>query len=612
MPPLKPIVLPKAGDEDLVAAWGRWRRGMLEADPKQAEAAQRDLIVLKEELGVADLDAFSVGFIRAADARMKSGDAMGAVALSEAAVQLAPGLPNAHLNLARAYAFADPVGVSRYAAEFALSLRWLWADPRYRGPLIADSGASALLALVATMFAVIGVLFLRVARLLLHDFHHLFPRATMRWQSAGFALVLLGIPIVLRLGMMPAVLFFFAAAVTYLSVAERWVCAVLISLVALVPTASRWLAVESSLPGTIAEQVHQLERGGREANVAAEQTRARALQKKAEFAELYALGRYELRRGRLEAAIAHFEMAAAKRSNEPRLLTNLGNAMFAKGDLEGAAEAYTNAGSLDPSLVAPFYNLTVLYTRRVAALPPSAAVAEVQKVQNVADVVQRLDPTLVPPKDVQELHLNRALLSPPLSSAEIADLPRSGDKEGKIESQLSLQLLGNVDPAVAWSYPMPAALALMGLGAVLRRTKASKGCMRCGRPVCRRCDPELSAGSVLCQQCVNVFARKNAVEPAIKIRKQIEIAQFKARTEKLTYALGVLCAGAGHVFAGLVARGAIYAFAFLLVLFNILFRHGLMRYPYGSEPLFLQLTPLAVALSAVYLFVLRGLYKQQS
>ncbi len=608
----KALIVPKATDEDLVSAWKRWRRGILETDPKLAETAQRDLLGLKEELGIADLDAFSIGFIRATDARIQSNDAMGAVGLSSAAVQLAPDLPHTHLMLARAYWFADPADASRYISEFAQAARCLWADPRYRRPAIADLGASMLLALLATSLAVIGVLFLRVVRLLLHDFHHLFPKAAMRWQSAVFVFVLLSLPIVLRLGAMPTILIFFAAAAIYLSVADRAVAAVLIALVALTPSAARQLASASTFAGTLAEDVYQLERGGPEASASAAKMRARADEKKADFEELFALGRYELRRGQLDAAMAHFELAAAKRSNEPRLLTNLGNTMLGRGDVEGAAESYTTAASLDASFVAPFYNLSFLHARRAAALPPEAAVAEVQKAQNAADVVQRLQPSLINPKDAaQESMLNRAVLSPGLTSDEVMRLLDVGDMDAKVESQLSLQLLGNVDPSVAWLYPIAFAFALIGFSALLRNTKISKACMRCGSPVCRRCDPELSAGSALCQQCVNVFARKNVVEPSVKIRKQIEVAQFRAQTEKLTYAFGLLCSGAGHVFSGLPIRGAIYVFLFLYALFNIIFRHGVLRYLYGSEPLFVQLAPLAVLLIGVYLLSLRGLYKQQ-
>ena len=129
---LKPLLPSTATDEDLAATWARWRKAILEPDTKSAEEAQRQLIALKGELGVADLDTFSVGFIRAAEAKMTVNDAMGAVGLAAAAAELAPDLPHGHLALAKAYAFADPADVSRYASEVARAVRSLAppVDPR--------------------------------------------------------------------------------------------------------------------------------------------------------------------------------------------------------------------------------------------------------------------------------------------------------------------------------------------------------------------------------------------------------------------------------------------------------------------------------------------------
>jgi len=610
----KPLLAPTATDKDLFAAWHRWQKGIHDPDARLAEEAQGQLLALKGDLGIADLDAFAIGFARAAEAKVTLNDAMGAVTLASAAVELAPDLPLSHFMLARAYAFADPADVSRYVSALAHSVRCLWTDPRYRRAALADLGICALLALLATAAAVIGVLFLREVRQLLHDFHHLFPKATMRWQPAVFVFVLLSLPVVLRLGPMPVVLVLFAAAAVYISMRERVVAIILLALVSLAPVGAGWIASASTFPGTVAEDVYQLERGGTEAASSAAVIRRRAADKSAQFEELLALGRYELRRGQLDAAIAHLELAAAKRSNEPRLLTNLGNALLGKADAEGAAQSYTTASSVDPSLVAPFYNLAILYTRRAtAASSVEAAAADTQRAQTVGDVAQRLEPSLLTPTlAARETGLNRALLSPGLSSQEIERLVDPAERDAQVQSQLSLQLLGNVDPSIAWLYPMAFAFAASGLGALVRRPIASRACARCGRAVCRRCDPELSVGSALCQQCVNVFARKNVVEPAVKIRKQIEVAQYRAEREKLTYAVGLLCCGAGHVFSGLPVRGALHAFFFSLALFSIVCRHGVVRYPYGAEPLFGHLALFATAMIAVYLLSLRGLYKQQS
>lgn len=609
---IKGVAVSKATDEELSSAWARWRRGIAEPNAKLAETAQQELLALKDEMGIADLDAYSVGFIRASEATARANDSMGAVGLATAAVQLAPDLPHSHLALARAYFFADATEGGRSLAEAAQALRCFWQDPRYSRPALADAGVSFLFALLATTIAVVAALFLRAIRYFLHDVHHLFPRSAARWQSAIFALLLLSLPLVLRLGVIPALLALFAACAAYLSAAEVTVAGALIALLGISPLGARWLAAETSFAQTPAEDIYHLERGGPEASLAAEQVRKRVAEKRAPFEELFALGRYELRRGQLELAAQHFELAAGKRNNDARLLTNLGNAMFAKGDVEGAAESYITASSVDSAFVPAFYNLAVLYTRKAAALPPDLAVAEVQKTQSATDAVQRLQPALLGRDLSHETLANRALISPPLLTADLLPLAAPGETDLRIQYQLSAQLLGNLDPSFAWLYPLVATALLGLLGAALRNGGASKGCMRCGRSVCRRCDPELSRGSALCQQCVNVFARKNVVGPPVKIRKQIEVAQFRLRMERLSYLFGLMCSGAGHVFSGLPVRGALYAFLFLFTLFNIFFRQGVIRYPYAAEPLFTRLTPLGIVLIGVYLLSLRGLYKLQS
>jgi hypothetical protein len=177
---------------------------------------------------------------------------------------------------------------------------------------------------------------------------------------------------------------------------------------------------------------------------------------------------------------------------------------------------------------------------------------------------------------------------------------------------MSLQLLGEIDAPWAPFYPAAAAVLLVFLGALSGRIAASHSCERCGRPVCGRCDPELSPSSAMCGQCVNVFARKSEVPAALRVRKQIEVERHRVRRGRVSYAFGLLLSGTGHLFAGLPIRGALYAFIFLFVVFNLFFRHGVLRAPYGTLPVALRLGPLAAVLLIVYLASLFGLYRRQS
>ena len=138
----------------------------------------------------------------------------------------------------------------------------------------------------------------------------------------------------------------------------------------------------------------------------------------------------------------------------------------------------------------------------------------------------------------------------------------------------------------------------------------SHACDKCGRPVCRRCDPQLSRGSAFCPQCVNVFTRRGVVPPLFKMNKEMEVRRHRTRTSRIAYALGLLCSGLGHLFSGSALRGAAYAFLFLFAAASFVTRDGVLRAPYGPAPELVRILPVALLVAAVYFFSLRGLSRK--
>lgn len=609
--PAKPIKLPRSSDAQVLEAWERWKKASKDLDGKGQEAALLQLTQLREELGIADLEPISFGIIREAEARAKGGDAPGAVALASAAVQLSPHLPAAHFALAEARFRTDMAGVPEWGAALWNGVRELWTDPRYARPALGDLGAGMLFALTATALAAVLMLFARKARYFHHDFHHLFPRAAAPWQSAAMLALLLSLPVVFRAGLAPLLLVLFAASCLYLSTAERAVGAALVACLGVVPLLGGMLTTATAFSGTPAEDAYALERGGLDAAPAAERVSHRASDGKASYAELYALGRYQLRRGQLEGALERFKLAAAKRPSDARLLTNVGNAMLAKGDSDGAADSYKSASQADGTLAAPLFNVSKLYARRAKVLRTELVGEELDRSHTARDRANALDPALSkradPPED--DLAFNRYLISPALGASELDAL--AADEQGdKVVEQLSATLVGRPG-LVSWIYPALAAGLFFALGFASRSGAVSRACQKCGRPVCRRCDPELPAQSELCAQCVNVFVKKNAVAAPLRVRKQLEVDRHQTRVGRLSYLFGLICSGAGHVFSGLPLRGVAYTFLFLFVGFSVFYRQGVLRPPYASAPLLLRLLPLGLTFLLVYLLSLRGLYKRQ-
>ncbi|MDQ3265473.1 MAG: tetratricopeptide repeat protein [Myxococcota bacterium] len=612
--PPKPILLPAASDATLLATWDRWRKAWADLDLKTAEAAQEELITLKEDLGIEDLETFSFAFARASEVKLLANDPMASLSLAQAAVKLAPDLPSSHLALAKAQFAVDAAAFGEYAGSVQNGLAAMLRDPRYQRPVLADLASAVIFALLATALAVTGVLFLRKVRYFLHDFHHLFPRSAARWQSLAIAVLLLSLPIVFRLGLTPILLVGFASVVLYLSVPERIVAAALIALLGGLPLLAGVAVEQTAFAGTVAEDLQRLERGGDAAEEAAARLTRRHLKEQPRFPELFALARYELRRGKLDAAVTHFKAAAALRTNDARLLTNLGNAMMAQGDPEGAAEMYKSATQADPTLAAPLYNISRLYNRRAATAPDEQVGGELDKALTAITTAQKLDEALLTRKEPPEENLlhNRLLISPPLPPSDLTSLAVSPERGDRVRAQLALALVGTAEDPVASVYPALGALLLLGLGLTAARLGSSRACEKCGRAVCRRCDPELGMGSQLCNQCVNVFARKGVVPPAVKVRKQLEVDRYQGRMNRLSYLFGLVCSGAGHLFSGLPVRGALYVFGFLFLVFNFFFRMGIVRPPFGSLPMLMRLAPVGLAFLLLYLLSLRGLYKRQT
>ncbi len=611
-PTPKTLQLPTTDDAQLTDAWVRWRKAQAAQNLGASSAARLEIARLRDEQGLSSLESFSVGFVRAAEARQRSNDAAGAVELASAAVDLSPDLPYAHLGLAGAYFFADATDVARVATELVTSLRRLFGDPRYLRSVEADLGAAFLLTFLATAAVVTLVLFGRRVRYLAHDVHHLFPSAVAPWQSAAALALLLTLPVTLRLGLVAVLGVPLVSVAFYLSFRERLVGAIALGLLAGMPYGAGFLARQTAFAGTLADDVFALEGGGYGADEALQHIERRVAEERAGFVELFSLGRYELRHGKVKAALAHIQTAIASHPGDSRAMVALGNAMAANGDVDGALVIYESAAKADPSLAAAPYNLGRLLELRASGMRPDAAAGEVDRAQTALARSRDLDPSLSARKELEgNPPLNKLLLAPGPLLADITALADPGAAPEKVQVQVGRQLLGDLELPLGAVLPLALGLALVAVGRVRGWVGASRVCSKCGRAVCRRCDPELGLGSEMCHQCVNVFVRRGVVPPPVKIRKQLEIERHQSRVDKLGLALGFLCSGAGHLFVGLPVRGAFYAFGFLFAVVMVFFRNGVLRAPYGDPAYFFRLGALGVVFLLFYLLPLRGLYKRQ-
>jgi tetratricopeptide (TPR) repeat protein len=574
------IVVPTAGDAEILTAFRSWQEAERTHDAKGSATARARLLALREELGITNLESVSGALLRGARQRTVARDSGGAVELAQSAVALSPEVTSSHWGLFRAHLSDDPTQFARLVVDARSAVAAALRDPRWTRGILGDLGAALLVSWLATTLAVLAVLAFRSAPSLVHDVHHAFPGGVARWQTGALLALLLLLPWVFRLGVMLPALVLFGAITLYLNSTERWLCFALLAGLALLPPLAGALVEVTTFAETPAEDVLQLDRGGLEAAQAAGRVQSRLQARKATFPELFTLGRYELRRGKLVEARQHLDAALALRPSDARTFTLLGNVAFAETRWPEAISAYTRAAEADAALPDPLWNVAKVYRRHAKTLSDDAVGPELDRAQNAAAAAQRLDERLLSRTDPPDAHapLNLLLLSPALSRSE-PTVTDGAQRRTRVTAQITQWLVGDVDPTTGVLLPLGVAAAVTGLGFARGGRGVSHPCHKCGRAVCRRCDPELAENSNLCHQCVNVYARRGKVAPMARVNKEMEVRQHHAWTSRLAYGLGLLCSGAGHLFTGLTVRGALYAFLFAFAITAAVTREGLLRMP---------------------------------
>ncbi len=591
--PIEPVRVPAS---QVDALWEARRRASREQDGPAARAAADGLRDAMRELGIQSLPWHAIAEVREAERSLRARAVDEALEHAALAVALAPDLPETHFSLARARFSAEPTRPGPALSEAWAGLVAAARDPHVARALLGDLSAAAIAALFGAAAATIAILFLSRLRLFLHDFRHLpVVRSGTPGQATALALALLALPVVFRLGPFAVLLTLSLAAWAYLGRWERAaVTAALLSIVAI-----PWLAGQgarlTAWQGTIADEVHELETGWpAPSSVAA--IEARAGRERLPAPMLLAVGRWHKRQGDLVQARRWYEEALVVDPRSAEAQVNLGNVLFLQGDLDGARAAYLAAveRARDLStLAAAQYDLAKLHLRTVAVGLSTEARRKAQQ----ADAAY-----LARHGSDDDFRANAWLVDALPSPERLAELA-ARDPAPRAVGEAALRRVAG--PLGRWGWPwLPLALvgALWLVVLPLPRLAPSTACDTCGRPACRRCDPGATA---TCGQCLNVFHRRNAVDPRDRARKERQVLRHARTRRTLERALALLSGGGGHLVGGRPVLGFVVLFALVFLGCVAWFWYGVVPPPQHSPyaaalrlamavPLFLALYALAV------------------
>ncbi|HUJ27738.1 MAG TPA: tetratricopeptide repeat protein [Myxococcales bacterium] len=603
------ILMPLEKSSDIQLHWSARRQYVQERDERRADDEEQRVRALKDDLAIENLFFIGGALVRESQQALAQDPPATALAVQRCklAVEFAPALPEAHLCLARATLSDNLTNVKPAFDALATSASVAMNDPRVGHASIANLLAVVFAGLASAGVLFVLVLFFRYAKLYAHDVHHLFPAGARRWQTKMLAAVLLLLPIFLQMGALPLVFTLLLACALYVTTAELVLSVLLLCLLAASPWAAQAISRVAAFGGPSVD-VWLVEHGlGTGPEIARLQKR---LDIGNELSVDFALAHKAKRDGDLATAeklyLRALEAPGSTSLGIAGVHNNLGNVYLLEGDTAKALAEYQKAVDIREGLAAPHFNISrALGMGGVETL--DKVQSEMKRAQDLDEEVRAL--SLGPAnrranKFVLDMPLDEDLLAP-LNEAEARVADPVGD-------ELRAQLAAGLPADWAWVLPLLVAVGVLALNIGKSRIRPSGRCERCGREVCKRCDPDARPSEALCAQCVNVFIRRTGVDAAERIRKEYAVQTYHRRRHAVARALAVL-SGAGHVIMGYPIRGMIYLVATGALLASVVLWRGFFHDPIAvrSGISYLRLGTTIALFIAVYAACLRDLLARQ-
>jgi hypothetical protein len=119
---------------------------------------------------------------------------------------------------------------------------------------------------------------------------------------------------------------------------------------------------------------------------------------------------------------------------------------------------------------------------------------------------------------------------------------------------------------------------LVSLTFLRQLLRPSSACPRCGMAACRRCNPEMP-DQHLCGQCFHSFVSLEGVDPQSRVKKEIEVHRFQARSLRVRRIVSLMIVGAGQLLIGRSLVGVLLLAAFIASVLGAFLAAGIIPDP---------------------------------
>lgn len=276
----------------------------------------------------------------------------------------------------------------------------------------------------------------------------------------------------------------------------------------------------------------------------------------------------------------------SERYRLPEIYINLGNSLYASGNIDGAIEYYSKSLSIRP-IAAAYYNLSQVYRELL----------DFKRGEEYFEEAARLDP---------ESLRRYTLISGRNPNRFVMDVKLP---DSLIRSQIVSEKGGLIRVTLTTIVTLFAIISFFIIHRISRNR--AERCLRCGSIYCNRCS-RMVAWKEMCSKCYSSLVRMDQMYSKERIAILLLVYNNRARKRTVARLLSLLIPGAGQMYSGMMIAGFLFCWSFFFALtgliLNSIMREGI--YPFHHDILVL---PLIIAIIVLYglsnIHIRRGIQK---
>ncbi len=596
------LVVPERRLDEINALWFERIENLKKREFALSEEKLKKIIEDKLNSGISNIPYISLSLMLEAKNALRANDYVTAQRLSEAALTISPDIYEVWFFDAYVLWTTNKTELYKPLTRLIGALRRTF-QPINIAPLIIGNTLTLISLIISlTSFLFIISLLLKNANRVLHDLSHLFPAGRSTFISY---IIWLSVFFIIIIRFLSVFHFIFISCIflwVYLKKREKVLLVILIILISTLPynfsLYNRLLNIYRS------EEIYTFKALKFEDPEALSRLKQRIDSGNASVDDYIVSGLLSKRRGDFEIAEKMYKKAIELNASNTIAYNNLGNLYLITEKYDEALTQYNNALNLEPQSAVVRYNISRLFLRKKELDKSNSELMEAKRfneefistlLKNSTSGINRFIYDLEP-----EFNINLTnLIKGDLTSNTRLYLP------------FEYYITGGIITSDVMFWLIIISVLIVGLELTSKRITISYTCQRCGRPVCKRCSPELHSDDE-CAQCFHIFTRRDVSDPKNRFIKDKEISSYQFLHDMTTRLLSIVIPGTVFIWKGGPTKGLVILLLSISGFISFFFFNRPNPLPYfsttGFETFFK--IPVLIAGGIAYLINLKNCFKR--